>query len=416
MTRRTVFSAALVLLALGIAGHVAYEYVKEKPPSWLAEIATWQSAPPPLPEGVSAPLDVPAGFTATIFARDLAGARVLIRDPKGVLLLSQTSEGKVVALPDLDGDGQADTTVTVLEGLDRPHGLSVHCPDTGFGSVDQDACELYVAETDGITAYRYDADTYAARDPRKIVSLPAGGGHYTRTLLPHPDGERLLVSVGSSCNVCIETDARRATVQALNLATGALAPFATGLRNTVFMAVHPVSGEVWGTDNGRDLIGDDVPPDEVNVIRDGQDYGWPYCYGQNVYDADFGREDASSCGVKAPARIDLPAHAAALGIDFVPEEGWPEEYWHDAVIALHGSWNRSEPAGYKVVRVDLTPDGVPAGGIADFVTGFLPDGARDTDDAIGRPVDVLVEPGGVMYVSDDRAGAVYRIALTEPPR
>lgn len=203
----------------------------------------------------------------------------------------------------------------------------------------------------------------------------------------------------------------RATVQALSLTDNQIRTYASGLRNTVFMAIHPVDGSIWGTDNGRDVIGDDIPPDEINIITEGRNYGWPYCYGKQVADADFKGPDGV-CASTVPSHIDLPAHSAALGLTFVPEEGWPEAWWHDLLVAYHGSWNRSEPTGYKVVRIDLDENGRMTGEITDVVTGFLPPGG-DEDEAIGRPVDVRAEPGGVVYVTDDRAGAVYRIGRTE---
>lgn len=405
----------LIALAILVGGYFTYDYLREKPPSWLIELVTKTEPPPPLPEGDSAPLIVPQGFKATIFARGVEGARVMTFDPKGTMLVSQTSAGKVVALPNRDTDLKADRIVTVLEGLKQPHGMLVLCPYTGNESADQDACVLYVAETGALKSYAYDADTYTATYKETIATFPTGPGHFTRTLMQHPDG-RLLVSVGSSCNVCEETSPLRATVQVIDLATNAMTTFASGLRNTVFMATHPVTGEVWGSDHGRDLLGDDTPPDEINILRAGGNYGWPICYGQNVHDTDFDTKQyiQDPCTGKAPAHIEIPAHSAVLGIAFVPEEGWPEDMWHDLIVAEHGSWNRSTPAGYKVVRIDLDPNGTPNGETHDFVTGFLPNGSTDTDDAIGRPVDVLLQPGGLMYLSDDRAGAIYRISLTEP--
>lgn len=395
--------ALVVLIVVAIGGYFAFEYVKAKPPTFLIELFTKTKPPPPLPAGDVAPLTVPEGFSATIYSREVPGARDMTRDPNGAMLVSLTKEGKVVALPDLNGDQKADEIITVLEGLNQPHGILVRCTNT---------CTLYVAETGALKAYAYDADSYRATSPDTLTTFPTGNGHYTRTLLMHPDNERLLISVGSSCNVCTEEDPRRATVQALNLATDEVTTFATGLRNTVFMALHPVDGAIWGADNGRDVIGDDIPPDEVNIIEEGKDYGWPVCYGKNVKDTDF--SSSETCTGKTPSRLDLPAHSAALGLAFVPEEGWPEEWWNDLIIAYHGSWNRSEPTGYKVVRFDFFNDGMLQDQFSmDFVTGFIPEGGSE-DDAIGRPVDVMVEPGGVMYISDDRAGAIYRVALTEP--
>lgn len=411
-----IFIAAVILVAA--LGYFAYDYAKKTPPPWLVALVAGKPPPPPLPGGDIAPFAVPEGFTATIYARDIGGARVMTRDPKGTMLVSVTKEGKVLALPDMDGDGSANRAVTVLEGLAQPHGILVICPETGNESADQDACLLYVAETGALKTYAYDADTYQAAYRETLTTFPTGNGHYTRTLLMHPDGERLLISVGSSCNVCEEGNPMRATVQALSLTDNSIATFARGLRNTVFMAVHPVTGEVWGTDHGRDLIGDDIPPDEVNVLAEGGDYGWPICYGNKVHDTDFDTKQyvRDPCADTVAPRIELAAHSAVLGIGFVPEEGWPEEWWHDAVIAYHGSWNRSVPTGYKVVRFDLTPEGAPVTGEPiDVMTGFLLSGEK-SDEARGRPAGILIEPGGVMFVSDDHANAIYRIALTEPPR
>lgn len=414
--KRTILLLLVIAVALG--GYASYTYLVQRPPHFLVALLSHTKAPPPLPAGDRAPLTVPDGFTATIFSRATPGARVMARDPKGALLVSETSAGKVVALPDLDGDQKADEVITVLEGLTKPHGILVACPDTGNASADQDACVLYVAETGALKTYAYDADTYTAMYQDTIATFPTGEGHFTRTLLMHPDGTRLLASIGSDCNVCTETDPRRATVQAIDLATHAMATFASGLRNTVFMAINPMDGSVWGTDNGRDVIGDDTPPDEVNIIRAGASYGWPLCYGANVHDTDFDKKQyfVDPCAGEVPPHIELPAHAAALGLAFVPEEGWPEGWGNDLLVAEHGSWNRSTPAGYKVVRIDLDEKGNPIGSQEDVVTGFLPAGSVDTDDAIGRPVGLLAEPGGVVYISDDRAGAIYRIALTEPAR
>ena len=402
----------LLLLVLFIVGGVyAYRYLIERPPTPLIELVTKTDAPPPLPQGDNAPLRTMEGFEATIFARDIKGARVLTRDPKGTMLVSQTSEGTITALPDLDSNGLADTATTVLKGLKQPHGILVHCPDTGTASTDQDACVLYVAETNAVKSYHYDADTLSATFIETLTTLPEGSGHYTRTLLMHPDGKRLLVSVGSSCNVCTEEDAKRATVLAIDLATHETSIFASGLRNTVFMAIDPVMGEIWGTDNGRDMLGDDIPPDEVNILTEGSFYGWPLCYATNVHDTNFDSRSTDPCASATSPHIALPAHSAALGIAFIPEEGWPEEMRNDVLVAYHGSWNRSEPIGYAVVRFDLDQDRNATGSSTDFLTGFLT--TADVDDAIGRPVGILTEPGGVTYVTDDRAGAIYRISRQE---
>jgi hypothetical protein len=177
------------------------------------------------------------------------------------------------------------------------------------------------------------------------------------------------------------------------------------------MNLHPVTGEVWATEMGRDWLGDDLPPDEINIIGEGRDYGWPICYGKNIHDAEFDKKvyARDPCADKTPSFIDIPAHSAPLGLAFFPEEGWPEEYWHDLLVAYHGSWNRSVPTGYKIVRYHLDSRGNYLGE-EDFITGWLtPAGA------VGRPVDILIQPGGKLYISDDRAGLIYKVAYNPPP-
>jgi glucose/arabinose dehydrogenase len=404
--RKTLYIAAAALL-VGVGGYFGVEYIKQNPPDFLIKLVTSKPPAPPLPEGQLAPLVVPQGFAATIFARDIKGARVLARDNRGVMLVSQTSEGKVSALPDANQDNVADSSVTVLSGLKQPHGILVNCDLEGAN------CMLYVAETDKLSVYSYDASNFKATFKKTLAHFPYGDGHYTRTLLMHPDGKQLLVSVGSSCNVCNEESVVRASVQTVDLATGNMKTFASGLRNSVFLATDYVTGEVWGTENGRDLIGDDIPPDEINIIAEGKEYGWPICYGQNIHDTDFDKRQniRNPCEDMEPAHIDLQAHSAALGLAFVPEEGWPDGWGNDLLVAYHGSWNRSVPTGYKVVRIDLNDAREAVGKPLDFVTGFLKAGEKEP---IGRPVALLAEPGGTVFISDDHAGAIYKVSLTEP--
>lgn len=399
----------IVLAIVCLGGYYGYVYLKENPPEFLVKLATKTEAPPPLPEGKEAPLQTPDGFVTTIFSRDTPGARVMTRDQGGNLLVSLTKEGKVVALPDRDNSGEADSTKVIVEGLDKPHGILIHCEN------EQEAiekkCTLFVAEAGSLTSYTYNADTFTVSNKQRLLEFPNDGGHFTRTLLMHPNDEELLISVGSSCNVCIESDPRRATVLSYNLKTKVQTIFASGLRNSVFLAIDPITNSVWGTENGRDVIGDNVPPDEINIIEFGKHYGWPDCYGKNVFDSDFsGAKEPAICESATPSHIDLQAHSAPLGLAFVPAEGWPEDMVGDVLVAYHGSWNRDVPTGYKVVQIKLSKekDRNAQNEPIDFLTGFLADGQKE-DEAIGRPVGLLVEPGGIVYVSDDRAGAIYKV-------
>jgi glucose/arabinose dehydrogenase len=345
------------------------------------------------------PLRLQPGFSVSIFAKKLADPRVMILDPADTLLVSVPSQGKVVALPDNDKDGRADSVVTVVDGLDRPHGMAFRCaPD----------CRLYIAEEGQVNAYSYNLQTMKALKQKKIADLPAGGGHVTRTLLflPRPYDDQLLISVGSSCNVCIEEQWRRAKVLVVSAGGEGLRTFASGLRNSVFMTINPETKKVWATEMGRDLMGDDLPPDEINIIAQDRNYGWPFCYGKNVHDDDFDSAMKKSCREPEtyPSYIDIPAHSAPLGLSFFPVDGWPAGFRNNLLVAHHGSWNRSVPTGYKIVRYRLDSSGNFLG-VEDFVTGWL----TKNGTALGRPVDIMIRPGGVIFVSDDRAGVIYRI-------
>lgn len=336
-------------------------------------------------------------FTISVFQDDLPGARVMIFDNGGVMLLSLTREGRVVALPDKDNDGKADEIKTLIDRLRRPHGLAMDCSDG--------ACRLFVAEENQVAVYDYDAKELKASGKEKIIDLPAGSGHYTRTLLiSGTEGKkRLLVSVGSSCNVCYEPDWRRATILSAELDGSDLKMHAAGLRNSVFMAENPENGKIYATEMGRDFLGDDLPPDEVNIIEEGKNYGWPLCYGKNIHDSEFDKRRyiQDPCRDKAPSLIDIPAHNAPLGIAFFGE-GWPEDLRGDALIALHGSWNSSVPVGYKIVRARMGGNGEFLK-LEDFLTGLLTSEGKD----IGRPAGIAISSGGKIFFSDDSKGVVY---------
>jgi glucose/arabinose dehydrogenase len=236
----------------------------------------------------SIPLKLPKGFTLSVFAAHVPGARVLALDPAGTLLVSLTRQGRVVALPDKNDDGKADDVITVLSGLNHPHGLAF-TNDTKNTKKPEEKPQFYVAETDQVAVYDYDPEPLTATNKQKIIDLPPGGRHFTRTLLflPPPQAQRLLISVGSDCDVCVEKDWRYAKILVADADGANLQTYASGLRNSVFMAVHPLSKHIWATEMGRDYLGDNLPPDEVNLIMHGEHYGWPWCYGKRVHDDQF---------------------------------------------------------------------------------------------------------------------------------
>ncbi|MBI4065213.1 PQQ-dependent sugar dehydrogenase [Candidatus Gottesmanbacteria bacterium] len=367
------------------------------------------------PNTTGLPLILPTKFSISVFAKDLGGPRVLAWDPNGVLLASIPSQGRVVSILRAIGEFRDDQVATVVEGLNRPHGIAF------LGNT------LYIAETNAVATYDYDVNSHKATNRKKIIDLPEGGNHFSRTIGFGPDG-RLYIAVGSSCNVCNENDWRRAKILVANADGSDLKEYATGLRNSVFFTWHPLTGEMWATEMGRDLIGDGIPPDEINLIKEGANYGWPYCYGKNVTDLTF---SSKGCQGAIASHIDLQAHSAPLGLAFIPnrkpsslkDEGankiatakiltpslWPEEYLGDLLVAYHGSWNRSTPTGYKVVRMKLDSQGNYEG-IEDFITGWLGH-ASAAAGALGRPVDLLFDQKGNLYISDDKAGVIYRVTF-----
>ncbi|MFQ5460199.1 MAG: PQQ-dependent sugar dehydrogenase, partial [Anaerolineae bacterium] len=271
------------------------------------------------------PLAAPPGFDVAVFADGLDAPRFMAVAENGDVFVTVPRLDRIVALPDRDGDGVADRVVVFAEGepLNEPHGLDFH------------GRWLYVANTDSILRYPYQPGILVAPGPPDVVfpNLPGGPQHWTRTLIFGPD-ERMVVSVGSSCNVCVEDNFMRATIMHFNPDGSGASVLARGLRNAVGLAYHPDTGALWATENGRDLLGDDLPPDELNMIVAGEDYGWPYCYGNRVPDPDFANE-ARRCQSTRPADLDIPAHSAPLGLVFYRGGMFPSSWRGDAFIAYH---------------------------------------------------------------------------------
>jgi len=339
-------------------------------------------------------LEAPAGWRVERFADGIENARWLLVTPNGDLLLTRPKSGEVILLEaDRDGDGRSDGRHVVVSGLNLPHGMDLH---DGW---------LYVGETDAVGRIRFDPATGKTTGEleRVVTGLPGGGNHWTRTVRFGPDGW-MYVSIGSSCNVCQEDDPRRATITRYRPDGSGEEIFATGLRNAVGFDWRPSDGKIYATDNGRDLLGDDFPPCELDLVEKGSFYGWPIANGNRIPDPDFGAGQDARIKSSVPPVHPFRAHNAPLGIVFLRGDSVPDGYRGEAIVALHGSWNRSKKDGYKVVSLHWLPDGRIDE--RDFLTGFL---GSDDDDVVGRPVAVVQGPDGAVYVSDDFAGCVYRV-------
>jgi len=353
------------------------------------------SIPPPVQQTakmgqqIDIPLKLSGDYKIGIFAKDLGQARDLVLSPDGTMLVSDPEGGRVIAMPDKNNDGVADENIILLEGLRRPHGIAF------FKSW------LYVAEEDMVVRYQFDEVNLKVKKDRLLFALPRGGQHFTRSITFDKNG-KMFVSLGSTCDVCFEKHPWIAAVIISDFDGKAPEIFAKGLRNAVFLTTNPQTQEIWTTEMGRDFLGDNAPPDEINILKKSANYGWPVCYGNKVYDQSFAQETPTYCeGTVAPVYT-IAAHSAPLGLKFVSSKLFSK--WNgDLLVAYHGSWNRSTPIGYKVVRLDVE-DGVVKSE-EDFVTGFL-----DGSQAYGRPVDMEFDKSGYLYISDDKRGEVYIVS------
>jgi glucose/arabinose dehydrogenase len=347
--------------------------------------------------GAAPQISVPSGFTVSIFADDVEGARSLRLGPSGVVFVSSPRTGKVWALVDRDGDGRAEQRHRIAEGLSAPNGVALH-----------DGA-LYVAEVGRILRYPAIAQALDRPPAPQVVraDLPRETHHGLRTIGFGPDG-KLYLSIGAPCNTCVPERFER---DGETLEYGSLSRMdadgshwetvARGVRNSVGFDFEPGSGRLWFTDNGRDMLGDDVPDCELDRLdRVGAHFGFPHCHAGTVADPEFG--PGHPCGEFAPPQLKLGAHVAPLGMRFYTGSQFPPEYRGQILLAKHGSWNRSRKSGYAVDLIRLR-DG-QAVRDEPFATGFMVD-----ERALGRPVDVLVAADGSLLVSDDLGGKIWRI-------
>ncbi len=350
--------------------------------------------PPGLPE-LDQTISLPPGFAISLLAAGFGAPRFMALDDAGNLLVAAQRDGAVYRIP-LQANGAyeplASPPPALISGLNAPTSLALH---GGY---------LYVGETDKVTRYSYDARGEPGGPEVVVPNLPGSGlGHTTRTVAFGPDG-MLYLSVGSSCNICQETDDRRAAVLRYNPDGSDGIRFAWGLRNAVGLTFQPTGGRLWATVNERDFQGNEIPPDLVTIVGPGQDFGWPDCQPPNAR-PQF--PDAVCEGITPPT-IGIQAHSAPLGLAFYTGSTFPEEYRGDMFVVQHGSWNRQPPAAPKLLRIRFQGDRPMS--VEDFATGWQ--GTGPAYQRSGRPAGVIVAPDGSLILSDDTTGRLYRIAYT----
>ena len=337
-------------------------------------------------------IKLPAGFKIELYATGIPNARSMTMSPNGILFVGTRKAGNVYAVIDKDKDHRADEVITMLKGLNMPNGVAF-----------RDGA-LYVAEVNRVL--RFDGIENSLRAPPGPVvvndAFPRDKHHGWKYIAFGPDG-KLYVPVGAPCNICEKDDPRFSSIMRMEPDGSQLEIFTRGVRNTVGFDWHPQTGDLWFTNNGRDWMGDDLPPDTLHhAPQKGLHFGFPYCHGGDIPDPDYGHK--RKCNEFSPPALKLGAHVAPLGMKFYTGSMFPQRYRHQVFMAEHGSWNRSTPVGYRItlavfenhrpVRYEV------------FAEGWL-----QGEKAWGRPVDVLILKDGSMLVSDDRAGAIYRISF-----
>lgn len=338
-------------------------------------------------------LKLPPGFSISVYA-EVKDARSLALADKGIVFVGNRDKDKVYAIIPNDNGTAAKQIIPVAQNLNMPNGI------------DYDQGDLYVAEQTRILRYPQILENLTQPPKPQVIfdQLPGKGGHGWRYLRIGPD-HKIYVSVGSSCNICESTD-NTATILRMNLDGSHMEVFAKGVRNSMGFDWHPVTKQLWFTENGRDWLNDSLPPDELNVAdKINENFGFPFYFGQNVKDPYFIKHPPAVNFKKAS--YDLPAHVAALGMTFYTGTQFPEKYRHQIFLAEHGSWNRSSKVGYQIIMVKLNGNHVVSW--EPFITGWL-----DKQKDWGRPVDVLTMPDGSLLISDDKSGMVYRVTYDVP--
>lgn len=337
-------------------------------------------------------IKLPKGFKINYFASAIADPRSMVVSKNATVFVSTRSAGKVYALIDQDRDGQADKIIVLLENLNMPNGIALYQGD------------LYVAEVNRIVRIKDIENKLQLHKKYDVVydKLPSERHHGWRYISFGPDN-KLYISIGAPCNICNKRN--YAQIKRLNLSNQSLETVAYGVRNSVGFDWHPLSRKLWFSDNGRDMMGDDIPPDEINrVDKVGEHFGYPYCHADDIPDPKYGK--GKNCANFKPAKIKLQAHVAPLGIRFYTGKQFPKQYHNQLFIAEHGSWNRSRKVGYRIRLAKIN-----AGEVTELTT--FAEGWLDAETTLGRPVDIANMPDGSLLISDDYRGVIYRISYSK---
>jgi len=348
-------------------------------------------------------LKMPAGFRISVFAKDLGNPRKLAVGGDGTVYVTRRKQGDILALRDRNNDGRADNIQTVASGHKYVNGIAIR------------QNRLYFVTDKQLYAANIGKGGNLGKPQVLIDDLPDAGQHPNRTLAFGPDG-MLYISVGSTCNACDETNDQSATLLRAQPDGSKRTIYAEGLRNTIGFAWHPQTKELWGLDHGSDWRGNDQPPEELNRIVQGADYGWPFCWGDRRPDVYLsanpqGKTKEEYCAKTQPPVLTYTAHSAPLDFVFYTASQFPQEYRNDAFVTMRGSWNRQPPSGYKIVRIRYQ-NGKPAA-FEDFITGFLNPQATAQ---FGRPVGLAVLPNGSLLFTDDTNGVIYKVSYAAPSK
>jgi glucose/arabinose dehydrogenase len=386
MRNRPAINFVLLILAIGAAIVGAQEVRKAigKPTVNRPQRIAFQP-------GLLQRLKVPSGFQVSVFASNTGEPRMMAVGPDGSVYVTRPQQADVIRLTDRNGDGKSDGMTTIASGIKLVHGIQIH---NG---------KLYLAGVNDV----YVSDLNGQNREKLIANLPDGGNHPNRTIGIGPDNQ-LYISIGSTCNDCDESNPEHATILKAPLNGGKRQIFARGLRNTIGFDWHPQTNELWGMDHGSDGRGDNQPPEELNRLQSNSDYGWPYCFGKKQPDPikkdPKGTTKAEYCKTTIPIMLGYQAHSAPIEMIFYEGKQFPQDYHGDAFVAMHGSWNRSTPVGYKVARIRFE-NGKPQT-FEDFLTGFF----VGKNGQFGRPAGLAVSKDGSLLISDDENGVIYRVA------